>query len=84
MKEHQLDDSLDMITRSAERLKQLSSDILDVTKIESQLFELNKEKFNLNDSTNASKTVEDYKNQIAKTNMNIKLALRFMEKYYSC
>jgi two-component system, OmpR family, sensor histidine kinase VicK len=77
MKEYQLDDSLDMITRSAERLKQLSSDILDITKIESQLFKLNKEKFNLNDLL--SKTVEDYKNQIAKTNVNIKLVFRSSE-----
>jgi signal transduction histidine kinase len=77
MKEYQLDDSLDMITRSAERLKQLSSDILDITKIESQLFKLNKEKFNLSDLV--SNTVEDYKNQIAKTNMNIKLVFRSSE-----
>jgi signal transduction histidine kinase len=35
-----LDYSLDMIARNAERLSQLSSDILDVTKIEGNSLEL--------------------------------------------
>ncbi|MFL6411188.1 MAG: sensor histidine kinase [Nitrososphaeraceae archaeon] len=40
IKVQELDNSLDTIARSAQRLKQLSSDILDVTKIESHLLEL--------------------------------------------
>ena len=40
---------LDTITRNAKRLQQLTEDILDVSKIESQSIKLSKEKFNLND-----------------------------------
>jgi signal transduction histidine kinase len=39
---------IDVISRNAERLERLTQDILDVTRIESQLLRLNKEKFNLN------------------------------------
>ena len=39
----ELNDSISMITRNATRLKQLSEDILDVTKIESQTLNLRKE-----------------------------------------
>jgi signal transduction histidine kinase len=37
------------IIRNAKRLRRLASDILDITKIESQSLKLNKERFNLND-----------------------------------
>jgi two-component system sensor histidine kinase VicK len=40
---------LDVTIRNAKRLQQLTNDILDVTKIESQSLNLNKEQFNLND-----------------------------------
>jgi signal transduction histidine kinase len=40
---------LDVINRNAKRLHRLTEDILDVTKIESQSLNLNKEQFNLND-----------------------------------
>src|SRR5690242_18797772 len=40
---------LEVINRNAKRLKQLTEDILDVTKIESQSLDLKKEQFNLND-----------------------------------
>jgi signal transduction histidine kinase len=40
---------LGVVNRNAKRLKQLTEDILDVTKIESQSLNLKKEKFNLND-----------------------------------
>jgi signal transduction histidine kinase len=40
---------VDVIIRNAKRLKRLTENILDVTKIESQSLKLNKEKFNLND-----------------------------------
>ena len=39
---------IDVISRNAKRLERLAQDILDLTKIESQLLRLNKEKFNLN------------------------------------
>ena len=39
---------IDVISRNAIRLERLAQDILDVTRIESQLLRLNKEKFNLN------------------------------------
>jgi len=38
---------LDVIVRNAKRLKQLTDNILDVTKIESHSFKLNKERFNI-------------------------------------
>ncbi|HEX7209012.1 MAG TPA: HAMP domain-containing sensor histidine kinase, partial [Nitrososphaeraceae archaeon] len=40
---------VDTILRNAKRLQQLTEDILDVSKIESQSLILNKERFNLND-----------------------------------
>jgi signal transduction histidine kinase len=40
---------LEVISRNAKRLKRLTEDILDVTKIESESLKLNKEQFDLND-----------------------------------
>jgi signal transduction histidine kinase len=60
-----------MISRNAERLSQLSSDILDVTKIEGNSLELEKEQLNLNEVL--LNTVEKYKKQITKANIDIKL-----------
>jgi two-component system, OmpR family, sensor histidine kinase VicK len=40
---------IDVISRNAKRLHRLTENILDVTKIESQSLQLQKEKFNLND-----------------------------------
>ena len=40
---------LEIINRNAKRLQRLTEDILDVTKIESQSLNLNKEQFNLNE-----------------------------------
>ncbi|MDP9290692.1 MAG: HAMP domain-containing histidine kinase, partial [Thermoproteota archaeon] len=40
---------LNIIIRNAERLRQLAEDILDVTRIESQTFRLNKENFSLDE-----------------------------------
>jgi two-component system, OmpR family, sensor histidine kinase VicK len=71
MKVQGLDHSLDMITRNAERLSQLSSDILDVTKIEGNSLELQKEHLDLNEAL--LNTVEKYKKQITKANIDIKL-----------
>jgi len=66
-----VEDSLNMISRNAERLIQLSSDILDVTKIEGNSLELEKEQLNLNEVL--LNTVEKYKKQITKANIDIKL-----------
>ena len=71
MKAQELENSLNMITRSAERLSQLSSDILDVTKIEGNSLELEKEQLDLNEIL--LNTVEKYKKQITKANIDIKL-----------
>ena len=53
------------IWRNATRLQRLISDILDVTKIESQNLKLNKEQLNLYDLL--TDIVNDYKNQIEKS-----------------
>src|SRR5215472_723236 len=58
----QMDDSLEMIHRNAQRLKRLAEDILDVTKIETQSLMLNKERLNLNDVVISA--IKDVKNQI--------------------
>ena len=58
----QMDDSLEMIHRNAQRLKRLAEDILDVTKIETQSLILNKERLNLNEIVQI--TIKDVKNQI--------------------
>jgi signal transduction histidine kinase len=57
----QMDDSLEMIHRNAQRLKRLAEDILDVTKIETQSLILNKERLNLNDIVISA--IKDVKNQ---------------------
>ena len=62
---------LDIIIRNANRLQRLAEDILDATKIESQLLKLNKERFNLNELI--SNAVQDYRNQIEKGNRGVKL-----------
>ena len=55
---------MDIILRNAKRLNHLTEDILDTSKIESQLLKLNKEKFNINDLI--VNVVQDYRNQIKK------------------
>ncbi|MDQ3967603.1 MAG: sensor histidine kinase [Thermoproteota archaeon] len=60
---------LETILRNANRLRQLTEDILDVTRIESNTLKLRKERFNLNDVI--VDAIEDYREQIA--NGNVKL-----------
>ena len=69
---------IDAISRNARRLQRLSQDILDVTKIESGLLKLNKERFDLKQVL--SNTVEDYANQIKNSEMNIRLIYGFDKK----
>ena len=72
----ELNDSLSMITRNAIRLKQLSEDILDVTKIESQSLNLRKEVCDLNEIVRNS--IEEYKrNQVIRSNTNTEIKYTF-------
>jgi two-component system, OmpR family, sensor histidine kinase VicK len=65
---------LDAIIRNGIRLKQLTEDMLDVSKIESKLLNLKKEQLNLNDLI--SNILQDYyKYELEKANRDIKLLL---------
>jgi signal transduction histidine kinase len=55
---------LDVILRNSKRSQRLTNDILDVTKIESQSLNLNKEWFNLNDIITNSEFAKPYKKRI--------------------
>ena len=56
------EDLLDAIIRNAKRLQRLTDDILDVTRIENQVLQINKEQFELSEViTNA---ISDCKNQL--------------------
>ncbi|MDQ3562046.1 MAG: sensor histidine kinase [Thermoproteota archaeon] len=57
------EEMLEIILRNANRLHQLTEDILDVTRIESHTLTLRKERLNLNDVI--LNVVEDYRRQIA-------------------
>jgi signal transduction histidine kinase len=61
---------MEVIIRNAKRLQRLTENILDVTRIESQLLTLDKEHFNLNDTI--SNAIVDVQNQV-KENKNIKI-----------
>jgi two-component system, OmpR family, sensor histidine kinase VicK len=63
------DEMIQAISRNAERLQRLTNDILDVTRIESKTLTLNKEKFNLSDLL--SNIVQDYKNNVDKSNVRL-------------
>jgi two-component system, OmpR family, sensor histidine kinase VicK len=56
---------LDVVERNAKRLKHLTEDILDVTKIESNSLHLNKQEFDLKDLV--INTIQDYRNQMITT-----------------
>jgi signal transduction histidine kinase len=60
---------LEIILRNANRLHQLTEDILDVTRIQSHNLRLRKERFNLNDTI--LNVVEDYRKQIADDNVKV-------------
>jgi signal transduction histidine kinase len=61
--------SLKIINRNAKKLIQLTNDILDVTKIETNNLNLHKEIFNLSDLV--TDIIEDYGNQIDKENITL-------------
>jgi two-component system sensor histidine kinase VicK len=72
VQEEEQKEMLKIILRNANRLHQLTEDILDVTRIESHTLTLRKERFNLNDLI--IEIVEDYRKQIANSkNGNVKL-----------
>jgi signal transduction histidine kinase len=60
---------VEIILRNANRLHQLTEDILDVTRIESHTLKLRKERFNLNDAI--LNVVKDYRTQIADDNVKV-------------
>jgi two-component system sensor histidine kinase VicK len=65
------DEIIEVIQRNAKRLQALTGDILDVTRIESQTFQLKKEQFNINDLL--SDVIKDYTERIKSDKKNIKL-----------
>jgi two-component system, OmpR family, sensor histidine kinase VicK len=62
---------INIISRNARRLYRLTESILDVTRIESQLLKLSKEKFDLNELV--SSIVEEYKKESEDDKSNIQL-----------
>ena len=62
---------LDTVIRNAKRLKRLADDIVDVTKIESQLLKLNKEELDLNHVI--TNIIDDYNTLIVSGNHKVKL-----------
>ena len=62
---------LEVVIKNARRLQRLTEDILDVTKIESQSLNLRNEKLNLNDMV--AMALEDYRDEMGKTNHKLKL-----------
>jgi two-component system, OmpR family, sensor histidine kinase VicK len=72
---NQYNNYLDIIIRNAKRLQRLADSILDVTKIESQSFNLNTEHLKLKDLL--IDALEDYKDQVEKANGNLKVLCEF-------
>jgi signal transduction histidine kinase len=65
------DELIGVIRRNAKRLQALTDDILDVTRIESQTLQLNKEQFNIYDLL--ADLTKDYEERIKSDNKNIEL-----------
>ena len=65
------DELIKIIRRNAKRLQTLTSDILDVTRIESQNFQLEIERFNILELL--SEVIEEYTERIKSDSKNIKL-----------
>jgi signal transduction histidine kinase len=69
---------LDTVIRNAKRLKQLTDDIFNVTRIESHSLNLNKEQFDLNEQIKT--VINDIKNQINMRYNNNAVKLLFQTK----
>jgi signal transduction histidine kinase len=67
-KQNDMLEMLEIILRNANRLHQLTENILDVTRIQSHTLKLRKERFNLEDAILS--VVADYRKQIASGNNN--------------
>jgi signal transduction histidine kinase len=71
---------INVIFRNAKRLRQLTENILDVTRIESQLLKLNREQFNLNDviidCVNDIRITKDHNHNSKEKNVRIVLKLQ--------
>jgi signal transduction histidine kinase len=65
------EEMIQAISRNATKLQRLTSDILDVTRIESRSLKLNRERFNLNELI--SDVVDDYRSEIEKSKGGVKL-----------
>jgi signal transduction histidine kinase len=65
------EEMIQAMSRNAERLRKLTDDILDVTRIESETLMLKIEPLDMDDLI--SNIIEDYRNQIEKNNDNVKL-----------
>jgi signal transduction histidine kinase len=65
-----------MLLSEMKRLQQLTEDLLDLTKIESDSLSLKKEKFNLIDLL--SSCTKDYENQLENDQGDVKLLLYYM------
>ena len=63
IQEEEQKEMLEIILRNANRLHQLTEDILDATRIESHSLQIRRERFNLNDVI--LNIIEDYRKQIA-------------------
>ena len=74
MKDRAHRELLEVIINNARRLQKLTKDILDVTKIESQLLTLHKEKFDINKQI--LNVINDIEKQISDSN---KLKILFVE-----
>jgi signal transduction histidine kinase len=68
-KQKEMLEMLKIILRNANRLHQLTEDILDTTRIESNTLKLRKEKFNLNDAI--LNVIDHYREQIANGNLEL-------------
>jgi len=71
LKQETLKEYLQTLVRNAYRLQKLVEDILDVTKIESRIFRLNTELFDLNEVI--SNVVTDFKNIIKNKNSKVQI-----------
>jgi signal transduction histidine kinase len=77
VKDEELHELLEVIIRNAKRLKRLTDNLLDVTKIEGRSLKLHKEKFNLN--ILISEVLKDYANK-QKDQLTAKIVYDFKSK----
>ena len=71
------EDMMQAISRNAVRLQRLTNDILDVTRIDSNTLNLQKERFNLDGLI--THVVQDYVGYIEKENLSVKLLYNFKQ-----